>query len=325
MKTKLLFISIITLLLSTTLKCFAQQPAANDSIYYITTKDGTTINGTLHEKNEKQISINTRNFGVVNIVRDSIRQLQVLDPSSYKNGKFFFPNPNSTRYFYSPSAIPMKKGEGYFQNTYLFLCSVNYGLSYHISIGAGIDVLTPFLKFNFAGTSLKSGGPIALATLKAGFEVAKNFYVAGTTVLMHTPYLGNEYNVTESTYLFENLAFTAGTTDVNVTAGIAYGLNNGEWMGGPSYTISGMARVSPRFSLVSENWVVPVAQYDNTYDWSTNTNNYTYTGISYYGFVSYGMRFMSQKIAVDFGFINSGDIAKNIAIGIPYVDFVVKF
>ena len=34
---------------------------------------------------------------------------------------------------------------------------------------------------------------------------------------------------------------------------------------------------------------------------------------------------MSQKIAVDLGFINSGDIVKEIAIGVPYVDFVVKF
>src|SRR5438874_91131 len=141
MKTKILFIATAIILVLSYQKSFSQEAVKNDSMYFITTKDGTTINGTLHEKNEKQISINTRNFGTVTISRDSIKQLQVLAADSYKNGKFFFPNPNSTRYVVSPSAIPLNKGEGYFQNTYLFLCTINYGVTKNISIGGGADVI----------------------------------------------------------------------------------------------------------------------------------------------------------------------------------------
>lgn len=312
MKTKIFFTATAIILLISFQITFSQE-VKNDSIYFITAKDGSTVNGTLQEKNEKQISINTRNFGTVTIERDSIRQLQVLAPVSYKNGKFFFPNPNATRYFMSPSAIPLEKGEGYFQNTYLFLCSANYGITNNISLGAGIDVITPFIK--------GSGGPIAIATLKAGFRIVENFYIAGTTILLHTPYLDNATDKNESAYLIEDASFTIGNPDINFTAGIAYGLHDGEGMPGPSFTFSGMARVTPRFSLLSENWIIPETQYQ--YDYFSGTDSII--GTSYKGYISYGMRFMSQKIAVDFGFINNGDIAKSIFLGIPYVDFVVKF
>ncbi|MBE9480617.1 MAG: hypothetical protein IMY69_02855 [Bacteroidetes bacterium] len=40
---------------------------------------------------------------------------------------------------------------------------------------------------------------------------------------------------------------------------------------------------------------------------------------------SYGVRFFGERISVDLGFINNKDIIEEIVIGIPYVDFVVKF
>jgi hypothetical protein len=45
----------------------------------------------------------------------------------------------------------------------------------------------------------------------------------------------------------------------------------------------------------------------------------------YYAVFSYGLRFMGESIAVDLAFLNNGDIAESIIIGIPWVDFVVKF
>ena len=312
MKSKIFFPIFLWIMLLTFQKSFSQE-AKQDSVYFITTKDGNTISGTLHEKNEKQISITTKNFGTVAVQRDSIKQLQVLPPTSYKNGKFFFPNPNATRYFLSPSAIPLKKGEGYFQNTYVLFNSINYGITDNISLGAGIDVITPFVK--------DIGGPFMLLTLKAGFKVAEKFHIAGTTIFIHAPYLGEADYKNESTFLMEDASFTYGSADYNITLGASYGLNGGELMNGPSFTLSAMARVTPRFSFVTENWMFPVTHYQYSYLTSTDS----VTGTSYKGFVSYGMRFMSQKIAVDLAFINNGDIIQNIAIGIPYVDFVVKF
>jgi hypothetical protein len=70
-------------------------------------------------------------------------------------------------------------------------------------------------------------------------------------------------------------------------------------------TISGMTRISRRTALITENWLIP----DN----------------GFYGLYSYGIRFFSEKLSVDLAFINNQDIAKGLFIGIPIVNFVVKF
>ncbi|MEY3343107.1 MAG: hypothetical protein RL090_791, partial [Bacteroidota bacterium] len=59
-------------------------------------------------------------------------------------------------------------------------------------------------------------------------------------------------------------------------------------------------------AFVTENWIL-------------------YDGTKTTGIYSYGFRFFGSKMAVDLGFINNSDISKGIFIGIPYVDFTVKF
>lgn len=67
-----------------------------------------------------------------------------------------------------------------------------------------------------------------------------------------------------------------------------------------------MARVSRRIGLVTENWLVPADGYT--------------------GLISYGLRFMGERMTVDLAFINNADIADDVSvIGLPYVDFVIKF
>ncbi len=68
-----------------------------------------------------------------------------------------------------------------------------------------------------------------------------------------------------------------------------------------------MSRVGRKWSLITENWIGPIVDDE------------------YRGIYSYGIRFFGEKIAVDLAFLNNTDIFKEIAIGIPYIDFVVKF
>jgi hypothetical protein len=74
-------------------------------------------------------------------------------------------------------------------------------------------------------------------------------------------------------------------------------------MPNPPITVSGMFRLGRKTSFVTENWIVPKA------------------GALY----SYGVRFFGSKIAVDLGFLNNTDIMDFLFIGVPYVDFTVKF
>jgi hypothetical protein len=39
----------------------------------------------------------------------------------------------------------------------------------------------------------------------------------------------------------------------------------------------------------------------------------------------YGIRFFGEKLSVDLAFLNNKDIASQLALGVPIVDFVIKF
>lgn len=95
---------------------------------------------------------------------------------------------------------------------------------------------------------------------------------------------------------------TYGSLNHNVTAGVGYALAEGELSNNAVFNLSGMTRIGKRIALVSENWIFPET-----------------------AIFSYGVRFFGEKISVDLAFINNSEIAEGIAIGIPYVDFVVKF
>lgn len=69
--------------------------------------------------------------------------------------------------------------------------------------------------------------------------------------------------------------------------------------------ISEMTRIAKRTVQVTENRIVPAE--------------------GYYGIITFGVRFFGEKMTVDLAFINNSDITETLIIGIPYVDFVVKF
>jgi hypothetical protein len=67
--------------------------------------------------------------------------------------------------------------------------------------------------------------------------------------------------------------------------------------------IGGEKRIARRFSLVSENWILPGVNHP---------------------IVFYGMRFFGDRLSFDLAFINS--LGNGVPFpGIPYVDFVVAF
>jgi hypothetical protein len=68
------------------------------------------------------------------ILESKIRKLEILKTDRFIKGQYWFENPNATRYLFGPTAIPLKKGEGYYQNTYIILQSFNIGVSNNFSI-----------------------------------------------------------------------------------------------------------------------------------------------------------------------------------------------
>lgn len=235
--------------------------------------------------------------GEIRIPKSKVASLEILPEDSDVPQ-----NANATRYLFAPSAIPLEKGSGYYQNAYILLNSANYGITDHISIGGGVGI--PLFFF---------------VNPKVGFKVADRFYLSGGAIAA-TTFIGDNITVA-----IPFAAATYGTHETNVTLAAGYGLF---WFSGdfehskyPIATANGMFRLSKRLHLITENWVIPIQRERVTFDpfgQPTVVNRletYVASGL--------GLRIQVGKSAtfdVAPVYVNVGE-----ALILPYLDFVYKF
>lgn len=230
-----------------------------------------------------------------------------------KHGAAWFVNPNATRYFFAPSAIPLRKREGYYQNAYLLANSVNVGLTDRFTLGGGVVI--PLLFY---------------VTPKYSLRVASNFYVGGG--VLFTQSFITDFNL--SAGIGYGLA-TVGNPEHNFTLGCGYGFfkneNQYKTTSAPIVTLNGMSRISKRFSVVTENWLMPRAGYNKeVLVTSPNGDPMTemvYVSSNYYAVAgSLGLRFMpGVKTSIDLSVVGvKADPAMKF-IALPYLDVVIKF
>ena len=114
----------------------------------IETLDGDEFTGRILSHDSTSIDLET-NKGIFSLSKKQIKKLESYDYA----GKFKFPNSQETRYFFAPGGIPLKKGEGYYQNVLLTGNFVNYGVHRNLSVGGGVEFI-----------SLSAGQPIWFLT-----------------------------------------------------------------------------------------------------------------------------------------------------------------
>lgn len=285
-------ITLLSIMLMVNLQ--GQQSGSADSIkmYKVVLMDGSEFVGTVLQQDSMQIVMQTSVLPRIEIPREKIKVMEELNVSSYKKGKYWFKNPHASRYLIGPSAFNLQQGEGYYQNTWIFFNSFNYGITNYFSIGGGIEFLSTF-------TSITAGelNSIFFITPKFSLPVNERFSAGVGILYIHVLEGGGAgigYGIA-----------TYGNTDNNVTAGVGWLISEWDVERKPVVTLSGMKRLSPKIGLISENWFIPANGYTSLW--------------------SYGIRFFGEKMAIDLAFINNADIADFIFIGIPYVDFVIKF
>lgn len=267
------------------------------NVYRVYTYDGSILIGkAVAIKNDTAI-FNTTATGITEISLSKVEKVKLLEATGRKNF-FWFPNPNPTKYFLSPSAYNLKAGEVYLQNTYVSLNSINIGVTDFLSIGAGIDILS----------SLFSSGsdPVYFLTTKAGFKAADKLNIGGGFLYSKLPGKNNRGKRYSANVLYG--VTTYGNTNHNITLGAGADLSKSDYSGRPIITMGGMLRVGRNLSLITENWIIPQRELSQ---------------INYY---SGGIRIFWEHINMDFGILtdnkkNSEDFNQFL----PYVDFGVKF
>ena len=240
-------------------------------VQIITLDDGSSFIGKIIEIGEEEIKFETK-YGVLTFSIFEITEVKLVSEDRFKNGKYWFPNPNCTRLFFAPTARMLKKGEGYFADYFIFFPTITLGITNNITLGGGFSLI-PGLDLN---------EQILVFTPKVGITTSKKMNLAIGALVIKPPEdistLGILYGVS-----------TFGSLDHSFTFGLGYGYADDELADKPMIVLGGETRTSRSVSLVTENWIVPKQD----------------TPI-----ISFGLRFFGEKLSADFAliFLTEGDI-----------------
>ena len=285
---------VLTLLLAASWSAFlldarAQTPDEETALYRVETTDGNVFIGTLVSEDDEQIVLDTREVGQITIARADIQRMTAIDPDRFRDGEYWFENPQSTRYFFAPNAIGIPKGSGYYQNTWIFLNNVNFGISNNVSIGAGT---VPVFLFGVSALPFWLLPKVSISVPNERVHLAAGAALGGI--------LGEENAGAGIVYGVS----TVGSRDSNLSVGLGFGYAGSDWSSQPVVTIGGMTRVGRTWYLITENYLFP--------------------GGEAAGVLSGGVRWAPENFAVDFGLVRPLDIEDEF-IGVPWLGVTIPF
>jgi hypothetical protein len=230
MKKLILFTILLVAVLQT--KIQAQQVFSKQSEVILILNDNSEIRGLIIEEDDNQIVIQNDQLGLLTFQKTDIKKINRL------NNKGWIANPNPTKYFIGQSAFSLKKGEGYYQNVMALVNGVQYGITDRLSAGVGVELI-----------SLTNGNPIFLANAKYAIPISGKLKFAAS---------GNFLTLLDEGTIgsLSGLA-TYGSEESNFTFGAGYGIAGGGLTSDVVVTLNGMVRIARRFSLVTENYILP--------------------------------------------------------------------
>lgn len=276
-------------------KASAQRPDSTPPTHLVRTRDGSTVLGRLADSTADSVRIETRG-GTLAFSRRDIVELRIVKAGTIRNGEYWFENPNATRLFFAPTGRMLEPKEGYFSDTYLFFVNAAAGVSSRFTMGGGMSIV-PSDDFS---------DNLFYLTPKVGLVQRDRFNLAAGALLGIVGFDDTfASDATDRTFGIAYGVATIGDTERSATIGAGLPFAGGRFATAPLFMFGGETRVARRASLLTENYLV-AAEGDVS------------------GLVSYGVRFLGERMSVDLAFFNvPGEVA--YFPGIPYVAFAVKF
>ena len=204
-------------------------------------------------------------------------------------------NPHPTRLIFAPTAIPLRKGEGYISDFWVFFASAAVGVTDRFTIGGGLSLIP---SDNFSNNIFYAIPKYAIVS-RPKLNVA-----VGALAVMLPSGFGSKGESRSLGVLYG--VVTKGSRESNLTLGVGMGYVGGTLSNKPVLTLGGQHRVTRRMALISENWLFPLDKGSKA-------------------LVSYGLRFLGEKVAVDFAFATAVGNGDTIFPGIPLLGFAFKF
>ncbi|MEO5599297.1 MAG: hypothetical protein ABIR06_00075 [Cyclobacteriaceae bacterium] len=288
---KNLMLSAIIVVMYISCHPVAAQNRDTTAFFQVETADGNEYIGKIIDEDNEKIRLKTDKLGELTLRKIDILKISPVNITNIKNGVYWFGNPQSTRYFWSPNGYGLKKGEGYYQNIWVLFSQFSVGVTDNFSLGGG---LVPLFLFGGGSTPVWLTPKVSIPVQKDKFNIGVGG-LFGTVLGESNTGFGIAYGLT-----------TFGSRDKNLSLGLGYGYANGDWANTPTITFSSMIRTGQRGYFLTENY-------------------YIGTGDAYLVLLSMGGRRIIKKAGLDFGvFI---PIAKDVDnfIAIPWLGLTVPF
>jgi hypothetical protein len=270
----------------------------------ITLKDGQVLRGVVVRRDTQFLVLELAVGGRLELPAEMVKSVEAETRAQLRaNGEVWFQDPNRTRYFYAPSGMMLRGGEGYFSQKELLFSSMNYGLTDNITLQAGA-VVPAWLVPN--GFNLIGG-------VKVGGSVTDKLHLAvGAQALILPGLMWSSPSAPAAAgFVFGTATYGTPDAHVSVAAGTPFLFQKGEDVlsGHIVTTLSGNLRLTRGLALVTENWLLPTV--------------YEPGDRSLPMFNSLGVRIFGEHWAVDIGAIRVPQLP--VFVPIPWLDFTYNF
>lgn len=272
----------------------SRKNAKTGNEYTFIMTSGKRYTGVLTDVNANALTVNTKREGVM--VLTTVNLVDITTGGIADNFSDQFDH--GSRYLFAPSAIPLHKGEGYYHNYMILMNGFRYGITDEFSVGGGIIAPLGFY-----------------ADAKYGRQLGENVHAAIGGLVITTPFL---YGLGCG---FGSVTFGSRQTNVTLSAGYGAVSAGGDWEATrrPILNLSGMWRLGDNFSLLTENYFMPLSRTVYTGPSTYVTENY------YHPQLSLGFRIGGIRHTFDIAATTIGDVGDSDYFVIPFVAYSYRF
>ncbi|MEY4936847.1 MAG: hypothetical protein RIS64_3206 [Bacteroidota bacterium] len=255
-------------------------------------QDQSSITGKLIEKKGDDWLVETKSAGNISLKRQNMVHFDVLTTSKNNAFKRLAP-PN---YWLAHTALPLQKGEGYYQNSELIFHSVNYGFTKYFSVSAGFEILS-LVDSEFSGQG--SFPVFSYVSPRVSYPLSSDLHLS-TGILIGRDKEGALFNGFNNALTVFYTTATLGNRDRNFSVTFGHRLekipNRGRFRPSPFAPTKDMNFINLAGKIhLTQNWVI----ISETWSW-TSVFTQTRTLV-----LNMGLCYSAQQFNVGFGVLKS--------------------
>ena len=286
--------TVLALILCMTVSTFAQSKEKKlnpDSaqVVLINLNDDFELYGIVKKMKNGLVYFQSEEYGEIKFEESELNWFEEIGQGNMKYKKF--QNRNSDHYFMVPSAFQLRKKELYVRSTFLLFNSFSYGINDHISVSGGLDFLHIF-------KSLKGEndfGNLYYLSVKGSMPLGRNIRLGLSAYRMQL----YKFN-----YTMPMAHMTLGTKDNHLSVGYGQNVLDKTEKHNSIITAALQKRINSKIYLIGEYIQFPKIMNE---------------GASSQAVFSYGLRYTSNRISMDFSLYNNSAIKNYFQFGLPLI------